>query len=395
MAVVGARVALGRQEDYESEGLREALRLLLNHMGGMAAFVQPGERVALKPNLLLGASPERAITTHPAVVEAVAAEVRAAGGHPLLVESPGAGIPHTRGALERVFRKTGMAELARRTNLELVCDSRARMVSHPGGRLIHRVDVVTALVEADAVISLPKLKTHTYMTFTGAVKNLFGAVPGLQKPAYHAKLPDPALFAEMLLDVVSLIRPRLHVMDGILALEGDGPGSAGRPRQAGLLLASVDPVALDAVACRLVGLPEENVPTLVAARERGLWSGRIEDIEMVGGRLEDLFVADFLAPIRAPDPTGYRRTGRLLRLLREAANEAINPRPRPKAGRCTACGSCVRACPTGAIRVEGRLARVETKECIRCFCCHELCPEAAIDLELRGLGRLARSLGLM
>ncbi len=387
-------VSLTRCRAYDPTRMGEALARVLAPLGGMEAFVRPGERIALKPNLLMGAAPDKGVTTHPAVVEAVAVAVREAGATPVLVESPGSGIPYTAATLRRVYRHTGMHSMAERIGLELNVDTRVRAVSHPEARLAKRLDVLAPLLEVDGLISLPKLKTHYFMTFTGAVKNLFGAVPGFAKPGYHAKLEDPARFADMLLDIVTLLRPRLSLMDAVVGLEGDGPGLAGRARQIGLLMASADPVVLDAVACAVVGIAPEQVPVLVAARRRGLWSGAVEDVAVVGGELHAHRIDGFAVPQRAADPAGLGPAVRFERIVRPLVRELFSPRPRPRQDRCTGCGTCRRACPRQAIAVRGRLARVDDHLCIGCYCCHELCPQAAIDLELGLLGRGLRRMGV-
>jgi uncharacterized protein (DUF362 family)/NAD-dependent dihydropyrimidine dehydrogenase PreA subunit len=379
---------------YDAEAIGIALRSCLAPLGGMEAFVGPGERIALKPNLLLAADPSAAVTTHPAVVEAVASEVIRCGAHPVLVESPGAGIPYSRATLRRVYRRTGMLEVAERTGLELNYDTTSRAVTVANGVATHRVDVLTPILDADGLISLPKLKTHYFMTYTGAVKNMFGVVPGFAKPGYHARLADARRFADMLLDVARLVSPRLSLMDAILAMEGDGPGLGGTPRRVGALLASTDPVALDVIACTLVGIAPGTVPTLTAARDRGLFTGAAADIDTVGHDLAPLRLSDFRIPHRAVDPVGLGRAARFDRLLAPLMRELFSARPRPRAGRCTGCGTCARACPRGAIDVIDRLAVVRDDPCIRCYCCHELCPEAAIDLEFGRAARLLRSVGL-
>lgn len=388
------RVATVRCAAYDTDRVRAAVREVLAAFGGMSAFVRPGERVALKPNLLLAATPDKGITTHPAVVEAVALEVRAAGATPFVVESPGAGIPYSERSLEKVYRITGLREMADRIDLPLSTDTRVVVVSHPDGLLVKRAEVLAPLVEADAVLSLCKLKTHFFMTFTGGVKNMFGAVPGFAKPGYHAKLADSERFGDMLLDVAAMIRPRLTLMDAILALEGDGPGTAGRPREVGALLASRDPVALDVVACGIAGIAPLGVPTLAQALRRGWWDGLPESVSVTGPSVAELHVPDFVRAKRAEDAAGLGIARHLQGLIRPLANDAFNPRPRPKPDRCTACRTCERACPVGAITIRDRLARVDDHTCIRCYCCHELCPESAIDLELRTLGRALRKVGV-
>lgn len=387
-------VGLAACASYQEDDVERALHAVLEPLGGMEAFVSPGERIALKPNLLLAALPEAAVTTHPAVVAAVAEAVRAVGAHPVVVESPGAGIPHTRATLRRVYRRTGLAELAERTGLELSYDTSARSVAHETAAVAHRLEILSALLDADGVISLPKLKTHYFMTYTGAVKNLFGAVAGFAKPGFHARLHDPARFAHMLLDVADLVAPRLSVMDAVLAMEGDGPGLGGTPRPLGALLASSDPVTLDLAACDLVGLDPRRVPVLAAAEERGLLPVARGDALFAGADPAGLRVDDFVIPKRAVDPVGLGRAARLEVVLRPLMRELFSARPRPRADRCTGCRTCERACPTGAITVRERRAVVDDQACIRCYCCHELCPEAAVDLVYGRTARALRALGL-
>jgi uncharacterized protein (DUF362 family)/Pyruvate/2-oxoacid:ferredoxin oxidoreductase delta subunit len=392
-----ARVVATRCADYDFERVRAALQELLAPWGGMAAFVQPGERIALKPNLLLGATPEQAITTHPALAAAVAVAVREAGAHPVVVESPGSGIVHTKSVIERVYRKTGYREAADRYGFELSLDMDWQAVSHPQARLVRRLEVMTPILQADGVINLAKFKTHTFMIFTGATKNLFGVIPGLNKVGYHGKLADPGRFADMLLDVAGFVRPRLSIVDGILGMEGKGPGTGGKPRELGVLLAGTDPVAVDVACCRIAGIEAAAVPVLASARERGLWSGRPTDIETLGVPVAELQVKDFAMPSRYTRASMAGRLELFDRFARPLLRGGFAPVPRPKAGRCTLCAACEQACPGKAISMDtrARAAKVDDALCIRCYCCHEVCPSAAIDLEFTGLGRAIHRLGLV
>lgn len=394
-AGLASQVAVACCGEYSKPTISRAVAGMLEGLGGMGAFVAPGERIALKPNLLLAISPEAAVTTHPLLVEVVAEMVREAGGRPVLIESSAAGMPQSGRGMERVLRKTGMREMAERIGLEVDVAGEARTISHPGAQLTKRLDLLSSALDADGLISLAKFKTHTFATFTGGVKNLFGCVPGLTKAGYHAKLSDVDHFADMLLDVYDLLRPRLTVMDGVLAMEGDGPGTGGTPRELGLLLASADALALDAVACEIASIPHESVPVFRRAQARGYGGWRAEEARVFLYDLERLPRESFRPPKRALDPTGYNTTGRIQRLVRELGKNALTARPLPSAGRCTGCRTCSRACPVGAIEMRDRLASVLDDRCIRCYCCHELCPDAAIDLEFSRLGRVAERLGLM
>ena len=389
-----APVVATRCTEYEFEAVRAALRRVLAPLGGMAAFVLPGERIALKPNLLLGTAPELAITTHPAVVAAVAVEVREAGAHPVVVESPGSGILHTRTLIDRVYRKAGYREAAERYGFELNFDTGYEAVSYPEGRLVRRFEVMDPIMKADGIINLCKFKTHTFQTFTGATKNLFGVIPGLNKVGYHGRFTDPVRFGEMLLDVASFVHPRLSIMDCVVGLEGKGPGTGGQARPLGFLLAGTDTVAMDVACCRVARIDTEAVPVLVAARERGLWSGRAADVDTLGVPVVDLQVQDFLLPARQARERGDSPVGLVEMLTRRVLQGGFTPMPRPKKGRCTRCASCEQACPTGAMSIGEEVAKVDDDLCIRCYCCHEVCPYAAIDLEFTGLGRVVSRLGL-
>lgn len=381
------QVAISRCNDYRPEDVERAVQESVGLLGGMSAFVKPGQKVMLKINLLSAAPPEKAVTTHPAVVEAVVRLVQEAGGLPLIADSPGTSVPYTRGGLKRAYRITGMLGVAERTGATLNWDTDTVQVSHPEGRLTKRLDVIKPLPECDVVISLPKLKTHILTTLTGAVKNLFGVIAGYNKAIYHAKLHSLSNFSGMLLDIVSYVKPALTVMDAIVGMEGNGPGRNGFPKKIGAILASQDSVALDVVAARIVGLDPLAVPTLKQARERGWWSGRAEDIETLGAPIQGVFVADFVKPVIGPRVDMSFGFPLLDNHVRPFLINLITFRPVPKNGRCTACGICQRSCPEQVISINDKLAVVDYRGCIRCYCCHELCPEGAIDLERSWMGR--------
>ena len=396
VGATGGPVSLVGCADYDLDGVRAAVRAALAPLGGMAAFVKPGETIGLKPNLLLGSDPAQAIITHPAVLAAVALEVKEAGANPIMLESPGSGIIPSSKVLERLYRKVGYQDMADRYGFSISLDTDWEGVAVPDGRKIKRVEMIKAALQVDGIINLPKFKTHAFMTFSGATKNLFGGIPGLTKVGYHGKFPERDKFAGMLLDVAGRVRPRLSVMDAIVAMEGHGPGTGGKPRKLGLVLAGADTVAMDAVCCGIAGFDPAAIPLLAEARNRGLWSGRVADIAVTGPAVADLALSDFQAPAK-----GVMSTGVSLPIIgdigRAFLRSGFSPRPRPQVGPCTICGSCEQACPGEAITMDkkARVARVDDDKCIRCYCCHEVCPNAAIELQFTGAGRIMHRFGLV
>lgn len=366
----------------------EAIRALVEQMGGMGRFVRPGERIVLKANLLRAAPPESAICTHPAVVEAVARLVKEAGGTPVICDSPG-GALHKEAVLRSLYEKTGMAAAAAAAGAELALDPSTRTVSLPEGKVLRQAEIITPVAEADGVIDLCKMKTHVLMSMTGAVKNLFGVIPGLSKVGYHATHPDHATFADVLLDLTGYVKPRLSLMDGILAMEGDGPGSSGTPRQAGLLLAAANPLALDTAAGAIMNLPRQDNPVLLAAERRGLTPCRMEDVELIGGTVEELRMADYKFPASTKSNL-MDFLGPLARPAERLCKKALSQTPRIDGAKCVGCGICAKSCPGQAIAMTapGKKARISQKACIHCYCCHELCPQKAVELHQSWLGRL-------
>ena len=372
--------------DYgQAEG---AIRALVEQMGGMGRFVRPGERIVLKANLLRAAPPESAICTHPAVVAAVARLVKEAGGTPVICDSPG-GALHKEAVLRSLYEKTGMAAAAAAAGAELSMDSSTRTVSLPEGKVLRQAEIITPVAEADGVIDLCKMKTHVLMSMTGAVKNLFGVIPGLSKVGYHATHPDHETFADVLLDLTGYVKPRLSLMDGILAMEGDGPGSSGTPRQAGLLLASANLLALDTAAGAIMNLPRQDNPVLLAAERRGLTPCRMEDVELIGGTVEELRMADYKFPASTKSNL-MDFLGPLARPAERLCKKALSQTPRIDGAKCVGCGICAKSCPGQAIAMTapGKKARISQKACIHCYCCHELCPQKAVELHQSWLGRL-------
>jgi uncharacterized protein (DUF362 family)/Pyruvate/2-oxoacid:ferredoxin oxidoreductase delta subunit len=370
-------VSVQRVTTYDRQAVLHAMRACLAPWGGMGAFVRPGQRVLLKPNLLAGFAPERAVTTHPAVVRAAALLAQEAGGRVVLGDSPGVG------RLASVVRTAGLAPVLEETGAALADFTTPTEFTVPQHRVTTRLTLARAVAEADVIISLPKLKTHGQMVFTGALKNQYGLIPGTLKSQWHFRLQRREWLAALILDIHRTARPALAIMDGVIGMEGKGP-SGGRPRHVGAILASPDLVALDTLACRLINLEPRLVPTLEAARAEGLGVAAA-DIQVVGADWRALCVPDFEKVSKLED---LRRLVPLPSGILNWIREHWTAKPRIVEARCTECGACEEGCPVTPAAIHPTAPerqRVDDDTCIRCYCCHEFCPNNAIDLYRPGL----------
>lgn len=378
---VASMVALKYCPEYTAD-VEKSLREGLAEWGGMPAFVKEGQRVLLKVNLLMKKKPEEAVTTHPSVVEAVVRLVQEAGGIPIIGDSPGG--PYTVSALQAIYARSGLREVAERTGALLNEDIGQTVVAHPEGRIVKSLTVTKSVTDADVVITLSKLKTHGMMTFTGAVKILFGVIPGLLKAEYHLKMANVKAFAELLVDIATWVKPSLSIMDGIIGMEGHGP-SAGKPRNIGALLISTDPFALDVVATDLIGLKPEKVPTIMVARERGFVS-RLNEVELKGDSRSLFRIKDFIIP--KAESVNFIDMVPVPQSVRNFVLNRVRPRPFFNHNQCAGCSDCVNNCPPKALTMnEGKRPIVDLDACIRCFCCQELCPHQAVTIVRPWLGK--------
>ncbi len=371
-----ATVAIVRCDSYEESAVFDALGRALELLGGPGRFVHADERIMLKPNFLVGATPDKVVNTHPAVFSAAARHLQAAGATLSYGDSPGFG-----NALAAA-RKIGIAQVAEALGVTYADFAEGRQISFPEGELIKQFTIASAVLDADGLVTLPKLKTHALTRMTGAVKNQFGCIPGMLKGEFHMRMPDVDRFAQMLVDLNRLLRPRLAIMDGIMGMQGNGP-RGGDPRHVGAIIVSDDLVAVDATVCRIMNLDPSLVGTVTYGTAWGLGDG--ENITYVGDPLESFVIADYDVNRSRQSTTGGSGGGALAKRL-------IVPRPVIDPAKCTACGTCVSVCPVDPKAVDWASGKGvppvhDYTRCIRCYCCQELCPERAIDVKVPPLGR--------
>lgn len=361
-------------ESYGRENLVSALRALLAPLGGLARFVKPGMRVLINPNLLSARTPDRAVTTHPELVAAVAGECVAAGAEVLIGDSPG-GIEK---GLKRVWDNTGMTAAAERSSSRLVSFETDTVREVSVGERKYNISVHA--FDVDFIISLPKLKTHVLTNYTGAIKNCYGFIPGLRKSDYHKQNPDVKSFSNVVVDIYSAVRPGLFIMDAGMAMEGEGPAS-GKARWIGYLFAAVDGVALDSSVVSLLGNKKVRVlPTEIAAN-RGIGTSDLSLLNLMGRAFENGVIPDFKFPSNA-----------YLNFIPFFLVKGLEPylwvRPAIDHDTCTMCGICAENCPKEVIHDKGGRMEFDYDGCIKCMCCHELCPHESVFLQRSGLLKL-------
>jgi uncharacterized protein (DUF362 family)/ferredoxin len=360
--------------------LEPALTRLLAPLGGMEALVRPGQRVLIKPNLLAARPPESQVATHPALVLAVGKLVLGAGGIPVIADSPALE------TLARVARKTGLAQVAAQLGAELVELSDPIPAPATSDARFKGLALARLALETPVVINLPKLKTHSQMLLTLAVKNLFGTVVGLRKSEWHLTAGlDRLAMADLLLDIAGAVRPGLSILDGVWGMEGHGPNH-GTPRHLGILAAGPDPLALDLHVARLLGVRHEEFPLAQAALRRGLLTAERLTPLLHGDPLPLPLVTDWELP-------GLRAVGFLPSWLENMASRHLVSRPTPRPRACQGCGQCLAICPASCLTLEGRRLSFDYDRCIRCYCCQEVCPHDAIGFHHGLLARTLHRLG--
>jgi len=370
----GTRVSIVRAGKYDVDEIRDAVRRGIELIGGLEGIVKPGDRVFVKINHLPPASPpERGIVTHPIFVEGVLELLKEAGADITVGDDIESG-PGDR------FSISGFRQMCQRAGVRLVNLREGGFVATEGnGRLLDPVYVSRIAVEADVIVNLPKLKTHSLTIFTGGIKNMYGTIPASLRQRYHRDFINVDDFNLMLTDVFAAIRPQLTIMDGIVAMEGAGPAN-GNLRQTNIILASQDAVALDTVATSIIGLNPQDIDTIRYCDERGLGVGKLEAIEVTGESIRSVTVPDFQPPAASTRLLMTRMSKPLPSQILRFVMRQIVVRPRVVTSRCTACAECVKICPTGAATIIEKTVTINKAKCIQCMCCHEVCRDNAIAL---------------
>ena len=355
------KVAITRCEYYDTGKVYEAVKRSIDLIGGIETFVSPGMNVLLKPNLLSARVSEDAVDTHPEIVRAVVRLVKGAGAVPHIGDSPG-GYGNN---IDEIFEKSGMSRIAEEEGIRLDRFTASRFA---GG-----IPIARQIFDSDRVISIPKFKTHSITVLTAAIKNMFGAVVGLYKAECHSRAPKEEDFSKIIAKVYSIAKPHLTVLDGITAMEGDGP-SSGVVRKMNLVMAGEDAVAIDSCLAKIMGVAPLDILVTKEAYESKLGEADLSKIEILGDDLNNFVAKDFKLP--QTTPLKY-----LPKSVIDCVASLIKFKPHIDIGSCKRCNLCKIICPVNCIEIEKDYCSIDYKRCVRCLCCHEVCPYKAISIK--------------
>lgn len=365
------KVATSSCADYQTDNVTSAVDSVLSQLGGLEKLVPPNAKVFVKVNLVREMTPDKCGTTHPEVVIALCKQLEKIT-HNVTVGDSSAGM-YTKGAINAIYNKCHMTEIEERTCCKLNQNFDSQTVNI-NGVVLSTCDITSSFLDADVVINVCKLKTHSFTGYTGAVKNLYGLIPGLVKVEMHSRFPDLGDFCNLLCDLEQFARPKivLHLMDAVIGMDGEGPTN-GTPKFIGQILASTNAYALDVVAVSIFNQKPLEMPVLQTALRRGYVSETLDEINFDFKSWQSNFIADFdCPPARSTD--FFRK---LPPWVKKLAQKYLTKKVSMDKS-CRGCGKCATHCPAKAITVVKGKAKVKQRKCIRCYCCQELCPFNAV-----------------
>ncbi len=373
-----SKVSLLKYSNYNSDDLLDAINQSCKNISFDPSNISR-KKIAVKPNLLTAASPESGVTTHPEFFRAVIHFIKEHKGIPVLVESPA--FFH----IDKVLKKCGYDEIINKEKIQIADTTKISVIRNENAKKYKSFHVAEDIVKADFIFNLPKLKTHTLTYFTGAVKNLFGTIHGLEKSKWHVKTESEQEFISFILDLYGAFEYSkkdriISFMDGIIGLEGEGPGKSGQPVLSKAVIAGMDAIAVDTVAITIAGLEVSKSVICIEGEKRGLGISTIEKIKIAGESL-----SDFNNKFIPPKPKSLFGN---LPLNTTLLKNLIIKKPVPDKKKCTLCYQCRTICPAGVIEKskDGFIPLYNYTKCIRCYCCMEICPEGAIFLKRKIFG---------
>ncbi len=367
-----AKVSIVKCSSYDPRLIQEKVRHSIELIGGIASFIKPESRVLIKPNLLMAKEPECGITTHPEVVRAAVKLLKEINCKVFIGDGPSA-FGNQAENVDEVYERTGIKKVAEEEN--------AALVKFENKRWRKLFPLTTWIDQCDHIVNIPKFKTHNLMVLTGAIKNLYGFVWGTHKTELHKKFFDKSDFSKILVDIFEEVKPALNIVDGVVAMEADGPATCGKLREVNLLIAGTDAVAVDSVLSVIMGLLPSDILTTKEAAIRGLGVSDIKDIEILGESLSLLTGKPFILP-----STSWRQ--KMAPFIINMVKGFIKYYPYAQDDICAKCSVCVKACPNKAITMKNGRIVFDYSKCISCFCCQEFCPSSAIKVKKSAFAKM-------
>ena len=387
-------VAIAKCASYEESRIKESLKSTLNLIDGLS-FVKPGMKIAIKANLVSGMAPDRAVTTHPALLKELCRMLIDKGATVIIGDSPG-GL-YTEGFVEGVYKACSLLPLEKEFEgkLSLNRDFSVKETVYDEAVSLKTFSYTAWLDKADAIINFSKLKTHAMMGMSCSVKNMFGTIPGTTKPEYHMRFPNEQAFSNVMVDLNEYFKPSLYLVDAIDGMEGNGP-TQGVKRHIGAVLASKRPYALDMACAYLIGMERKDVATLQAAYERGLGPKDISEVKLLGSSPIDNFVIPDFKKATIHQSITFEGGSFMNQIKSVAVKFAFASKPKVFRNECIGCKKCFETCPAKAITMTPykkgankiQIPVIDRRKCIKCFCCQEFCPKGAMKVKENPLGKL-------
>lgn len=342
-------------------------------------LIKPDSRILIKPNMLSKQVPSKCVTTHPAVLDAVIMVLKEFGANPqnmLIADSSGG--PSSASILQANYNACGFSLIGETHGVPVYTKLKSQTVKTHGA-LVKEFDLISPFFQYDLIFNLAKFKTHVMTGMSGAVKNLFGLVPGLKKAEFHMRFPNKEHFAHMLVDLCETVKPAFTIIDGVMGMDGDGP-AGGNPKQIGMLIAGTNPYYIDSVLCYLMGFDVMAVPVMQAAIARGLVPQKLPCSAVVGDTWLYQKIENFQLPA-SYSIDFQEKMPRAISWATPVVEKLVAPRPKIIKNRCIGCGKCKDICPQHVISISNKKAQINLSGCIKCFCCHEMCPAKAIAVK--------------
>lgn len=372
------KVIVKSVQNYEYDAVYASIKEIMIQ-GELQKLVKDTSKILIKPNMLSKNKPENAVTTNPMILDCVIGVLNEFGAlNKNITVADSSGGPSNSKILQSNYRVCGFTDITEKHKVNLYTELEGVKVK-TDGILVKEFEIIKPAVESDIIINLPKFKTHVMTGMTGAVKNLFGVVPGLKKAEFHMRFPEKENFSNMIVDLCETIKPEFTIVDGIFGMEGDGP-SGGQIRNFGLLIGGTNPYNIDLYISHIMGFKPEELPILSSAIKRGLCSEEFNN-DMILGNIELCNpIENFLRP-NSYSVDFSDKMPRAIRWATPSIERLLAPKPKINRNICIGCGKCRDICPQHTIEIKDKKAYISRKGCIKCFCCHEMCPEKAIEIK--------------